>query len=114
VVVDVHRPGPAAELAIGRAATAAAEALARDGRVRLITAEREAAAPMAPIPRSVLVPAAQIRSLGSRSVTAVTVDAVETSAEAVHRRLATALTHPVDVTGPLPAARWFTDEDGHP
>jgi uncharacterized protein (DUF58 family) len=113
VVVDVQRPGPAAEGAVGRAATAAAAALARDGRVRLITAERQTTEPAASIPRSVLVPAAQIRTVGSRPVPSVTVDAVETSAEAVHRRLAAAVTRPVVVAGPLPSARWFTDEGDH-
>jgi uncharacterized protein (DUF58 family) len=113
VVVDVQRPGPAAEVAIGRAATAAAEALARDGRVRLITAEREGTESAAPIPRSVLVPAAQIRSGGARTDPSVTVDEVETSAEAVHRRLAAAVTRPVEVGAPLPGARWFTDEGDH-
>ena len=113
LVVDLHGPGEAAEEALGRAAGAAADALARDGRVRLITAEPVTSETRSPIPRSVLMPAATLRAGAPPNGPAHTIDRVETTGEGVRRRLAGAATAPVSRAG-LPAGAWTITETDHP
>jgi uncharacterized protein (DUF58 family) len=111
LVVEVHGPGPGAEDAFGRAITAAAEALARDGRVRLVTTEGEVDDADAPIPRAVLMPATDLRPAPPRRGATRTVDRTETTAEGVLRRLAAAATAPPATEG-LPPGAWFVGDRG--
>jgi hypothetical protein len=111
LVVDLRAPGEAAEQALGRALTTAADEITRVGRVRLVTAERADDDLDAAIPRAVLVPAATLRIGLPAPGPTRTVDRVETSSTGVQRRLAVAAPAPVDRAG-LPAdATFITDED---
>jgi uncharacterized protein (DUF58 family) len=109
LVVDLHAGGPAAEDALGRAATAAATALARDGRVRLVTAERAGDDGDGPIPRSVLLPTASLRPGAPATGPARTVDQVETTVARLQQRLAAAVTAPVERRG-LPPGAWLISD----
>jgi uncharacterized protein (DUF58 family) len=109
VVLDLRTPGPAAEEALGRAATVTARALARSGAIRLITAEADRG-PETPIPRAVLLPAATLRTQAPRPAATRTVDQVETDATGLARRLAAAVAAPVDPSAVPPGARRISEE----
>jgi uncharacterized protein (DUF58 family) len=110
VVIDLSETGDAAEEALGRALTLAADLLARDGAVRLVTVEPEAG-PTQPIPRSVLLPATPLRPGTGASGPTQTVDRTETTFDGINRRLAAVACVSID-PGLVPAgALVITDHD---